>query len=244
MTPQQTLTLMRSLKLYGMANAYAIQQELPVHQQLPQDELLAYLVENEQMTRQQQRGEYYLTRSHLKQVNALAEYVECSEQRNLTKQTLCSLLDGTYIQQGSTVLITGPTGSGKSYLASALGHQACIQCKRVLYYSMPKLAETVTLTKLNGTYLKLLQQIERTALLILDDFGITPLTQEQAVVLLQILEDRYDNKGLILASQYPIAKWYDLIPDSTLADAILDRLTAKAHRIELKGESLRKKYKK
>ena len=174
-------------------------------------------------------------------MNAQPENVDCSPSRNLSKQQLNLLLQGTYIQQGEPVLITGPTGCGKSHLACALAHQACIQGYRAQYFNMNRFIEKMMMAKLDGSYIKQLNFLERTSLIILDDFGLQTLDQQIKLALLQILEDRYAKKSIIITSQLPVAKWHEFLNEPTLADAILDRLTAKAHRIELKGESMRKK---
>jgi DNA replication protein DnaC len=135
----------------------------------------------------------------------------------------------------------GPTGCGKSYLVCALAYQACLLGYRTLYFNMNRFIEKVMLAKLDGTYLKQLNHWERTPLIILDDFGLQPLDQHTRLAILQLMEDRYARKSIIITSQLPVSKWHEFINEPTLADAILDRLTAKAHRIALKGESMRKK---
>jgi DNA replication protein DnaC len=240
MNATQTLEQLQHLRLQGMAGFYQSQLELPVHQQLEAHDLIASMTQSEMLSRSNERMTYYLKLAKLR-LAAHPENVECSASRNLTKQQLASLLEGQYIQQAEPVLITGPTGCGKSYLACALAYQACMQGHRTLYFNMNRFIEKVTLSKLDGTYLKQLNHWERTPLIILDDFGLQPLDQQIRLALLQIVEDRYARKTIIITSQLPVAKWYEFINEPTLADAILDRLTAKAHRIELKGESLRKK---
>jgi DNA replication protein DnaC len=174
-------------------------------------------------------------------IPATIEQIECSPSRNFTKQQLASLAESRYLQHGENLLITGSTGCGKSYLACALGHQACLQGYKTTYLAMNRLIEKITLSRLDGSYIKLLNYLERQALIILDDFGLQNMNQDVRLTLLQLLEDRYGNKSIIVTSQLPVAKWYEYIDDPTLADAILDRLTANATRIELKGESLRRK---
>ncbi len=240
MNATQTLEQLQHLRLQGMAGFYQSQLELPVHQQLEAHDLIASMTQSEMLSRSNERMTYYLKLAKLR-LAAHPENVECSASRNLTKQQLASLLEGQYILQAEPVLITGPTGCGKSYLACALAYQACMQGHRTLYFNMNRFIEKVTLSKLDGTYLKQLNHWERTPLIILDDFGLQPLDQQIRLALLQIVEDRYARKTIIITSQLPVAKWYEFINEPTLADAILDRLTAKAHRIELKGESLRKK---
>ncbi len=240
MNTTQTLQQMQQLRLAGMYHAYRSQLELPMDQQLEGHDLIAQLVQSEQLSRAQEKTTYYLRLAKLR-LPATVEQIECSPSRNLTKQQLAILIEGRYLQQGENLLITGPTGCGKSYLACALGHQACLQGYKTTYLGMNRLIEKITLSKLDGTYIKFLNHLERQTLIILDDFGLQNLGQDVRLTLLQLLEDRYEKRSIIITSQLPIAKWYDYINDPTLADAILDRLTANAHRIELKGESLRRK---
>lgn len=240
MNTTETLSQMQQLRLQGMHLAYRSQLELPMDQQLEGHELVAQLVQSEQLNRAQEKTAYYLKLAKLR-LPATVEQIECSPIRNLTKQQLSVLIEGRYLDQGENILITGSTGCGKSYLACALGHQACMQGYKTTYLNMNRLIEKVILSKLDGSYIKLLNHLERQTLIILDDFGLQPLTQELRLTLLQLLEDRYGKKSIVITSQLPVAKWYEYINDPTLADAILDRLTANAQRIELKGESLRRK---
>ncbi len=163
-----------------------------------------------------------------------------SPHRNLTKDQLSLLADCSWIHRAENLMITGATGCGKSYLACALGYQACMMGYKPLYLNMNRFIEKITLARAEGTFLKLLNQIEKVHLIIFDDFGLQPLKADIRLALLQILEERYNRKSTIIASQLPVTKWYDYIGDPTFADAIMDRLTANAHRIELKGKSMRK----
>lgn len=240
MNTTETLHQMQQLRLQGMYHAYQSQLELPLDQQLEGHDLVAQLVQSETQNRSNEKTAYCLKLAKLR-LPATAQQIECSPARNLTKQQLATLLEGRYLQSAENILITGSTGSGKSYLACALGHQACMQGYKTTYLNMNRLIEKVTLSKLDGSYIKLLNHLERQTLVILDDFGLQNLGQDVRLTLLQLLEDRYGKKSIIVTSQLPVAKWYEYINDPTLADAILDRLTANAHRIELKGESLRRK---
>ena len=240
MNTNETLQQMQQLKFHGMRTSYSLQLELPIHQQLEAHELIAQLIQAELLSRNNERTAYYLRLAKLR-LPAVAEQIECSLVRNFTKQQLATLLEGHYLRQGENILITGATGCGKSYLACALGHQACIQGYRTTYLNMNRLIEKITLSKLDGTYIKYLNYLERQTLIILDDFGLQSLNQDVKLALLQILEDRYAKRAVIITSQLPVAKWYEYINEPTLADAIMDRMTAYVHRIELKGESRRKK---
>ena len=240
MNTTETLQQMQQLRLQGMYQTYRSQLELSMDQQLEGHDLIAQLVQSEQLSRASEKTAYYLRLAKLR-LPATVEQIECSAARNLTKQQLATLIEGRYLQQGENILITGATGCGKSYLACALGHQACLQGYKTTYLNMNRLIEKITLSKLDGTYIKMLNHLERQTLIILDDFGLQNLTQDGRLAILQLLEDRYDKKSIIVTSQLPVSRWYEYINDPTLADAILDRLTANAHRIELKGESLRRK---
>ena len=238
MNTQATLDQLRTLKLHGMARSYEAVLRLPVNSQPEAHQLLAQLVQQETEHKRLKRTELYLRLSKLRYAASLEE-VKCSTERNLTAQQLSMLADCSWIDKSENILINGATGCGKSFLACALGHQACLMGYRALYFNMNRFIEKVMLSKLDGTFIKLLNQIEKTHLLILDDFGLQPLTADTRLALLQILEDRYGRKSTIIVSQLPVAKWHQYLDDPTLADAILDRLTAHAHRLDLKGKSLR-----
>lgn len=240
MNTTQTLSQMQQLRLLGMYQAYSSQLDLPLNQQLEGHDLIAHLLQSEQLNRTNEKTAYYLKLAKLR-LPATVEQIECSPTRNLTKQQLATLAEGRYLDNGENILITGATGCGKSFLACALGHQACLQGYKTVYLNMNRLIEKVTLSKLDGSFIKLLNHLERQTLIILDDFGLQALTQEIRLTLLQLLEDRYGKKSIIITSQLPLSKWYEYINDPTLADAIMDRLTANAVRVELKGESLRRK---
>jgi DNA replication protein DnaC len=240
MNVQTTVDQLRKLKLHGMVRAYEAALTVPVHEQISADMLVARLAESELQHRVNQKTQLYLKQSKLR-YNAILEQVYCNPARNITSDQLMKLADGLFIDRAENILITGATGCGKSYLACAIGRQVCSLGYRVIYFGMNRFLEKVTQSKLDGTFIKMLNQIEKTHLLILDDFGLTPLDNISRLALLQILEDRYGKKSIIITSQLPVVKWYDFIAEPTLADAIMDRLAGNAHRIELKGESLRKK---
>lgn len=240
MNTNATLDQMKQLRLSGMVQVYQQQLQLPVHQQLEPHELVAQLVQQEQLYRQQEKTAYYLKLAKLR-LPAIPEQVSCSAVRNFSKQQLATLLEGHYLTQGENILISGATGCGKSYLACALGYQACLLGQKTAYLSMNRFIEKITLAKLDGSYIKLLNHLERQSLIILDDFGLQPMQQEIKLALLQILEERHGKRSTVITSQLPVSAWHEYINEPTIADAIMDRLTASAHRIELKGESLRRK---
>lgn len=239
MDQQATLEQLQQLKLSGMAKRYEAILQQPVHQQPESHTLIGLLTEAEAGHRLYQRTQIYLKLSRLR-YNAAPEQINCSAARGITKEMLIALSDGAFIPRAENLLITGPTGCGKSYLACAMGRQACLLGHKTLYYAMNRFIEALAAARLDGTYLRWLNQIARTPLLILDDFGLQPLTADMRLTLLQILEDRFAKGATIVTSQLPVNKWYEYINEPTLADAICDRLTASAHKIELKGESLRK----
>jgi len=240
MNTQITIDHLTKLKLNGMARAYQAVLSMPVQDQPTINQFIARLVESEIQERTSKRTELYMRLSKLR-YNAVIENVHCSPHRNLDKEKLLMIADCSFIDRSENILITGATGCGKSFLACAIGRQACSFGYRTLYFGMNRFLDKISMSKLDGTYIKLLNQIEKTHLIILDDFGLYPLDNITRLALLQILEDRYGKKSVIITSQLPVNTWYNFFGDSTIADAIMDRLAVNAHHFELKGESLRKK---
>ncbi len=238
MNVQANINLMASMKLLGMKDAYKAISDLPASQQPDTHQCIATILDAEAQNRNIKKTNLFLRLSKLKYAANLNDIL-FDQQRNLDKNLIATLADCSYVNKGHNILITGATGCGKSYLACALGHQACLLGHRSVYFNMNRLSEQIALAKLDGSFLKWINYVQKTKLLIIDDFGIQPLSQQVKLAILQVLEDRYHNGATIIASQIPTANWHDFINDPTLADAILDRLNHRATKIDLKGKSLR-----
>lgn len=243
MNTQETIIQLKDMKLKGMAASLETIMTLPVQARPTLELAVARMVEAEQQDRRDRKTEMYLKTSRLR-YTVLLEDVICGADRNFTKEDLAALSDCSFIRRHENLLIQGKCGCGKSFLACALGRQACILGYRTVYLNMNSFVEKVAISKLDGSFLKMITSLEKNDLIILDDFGLQPMDMNTRLALLQILEERYERKSVIIASQLPIAKWYDYIGDATLADAIMDRLVANANKIELKGESMRQRKKK
>jgi DNA replication protein DnaC len=238
----QTIEKMKQLKLHGMLRTFAASLETPERENLSPDEFIAQLIESEWDDRNQRKLDRSVKTAHFR-YKASIEQLSFDTDRNLEKNQIMRLADCDYIKRKEPVLITGSTGIGKSHLASALGHHACEQGFKVLYQQSTKLFARLKLAKADGSYLKEIAKIERMDLLILDDFLIQPLDTNSRTAMLEIIEDRHGKASTIITSQFPVNNWHEIIGEQTVADAILDRIVHDAHRIEMKGESLRKKRK-
>jgi DNA replication protein DnaC len=237
---EETLHQLQQLKLQGMSDCYQSIIQLPVHQLPAIHEMLAQMVQSEHQSRMDKKTKFFLQTSKLRYDSVLQNII-CSSERNFTKEQLLELSDCGFVKYAQNILITGATGCGKSYMACALGRQACTYGFKTQYFGMTRFVERILQSRIDGTFTKLLEQLRKTDLIIIDDFGLVPLDQTIKLAILQILEDRYEKKATIIASQLPIDDWYDYLADATLADAIMDRLSSSAHKIFLKGNSLRNK---
>jgi len=235
-----TLDKLRKLKFYGMFHAFKRSIETGQTDQYTSDELLAHLIDSEWDYRQNRRIERQILYARFR-YKASIEELHYHADRSIDRNQVMRLADCTFIDRCENLLITGSTGIGKSYLASAIGYQACMLGYRVLYGSTPKLFAKLKMAKADGSYIKEVAKIEKQQLLILDDFGIQPFDAQSRAALMEIIEDRHSKTSLIITSQLPVSKWHEVIGEKTIADAILDRIVHDAHRIELKGESMRKK---
>ena len=236
----QTLNQMKLMKLHGMASAFASNVETGKWEKYTADELISQLIDAEWDERHNRKLDRSLKYARFR-YKASVEQLSFDLERNLDKNQIMRLADCEFIKRKENVLITGSTGIGKSYLASALGHHACELGLKVVYQQTSKLFSRLKLAKVDGSYLREMTRIEKSDLLIIDDFGIQPLDTHSRMCLMEIMEDRHGKSSTIITSQVPVAGWYDIIGEQTIAEAILDRIIHDAHRVELKGESLRKK---
>lgn len=230
----------KQLRLHGMAGHWQSLVETRSHHELNLAEGLEILLQSEAQYRDNNRFERLKKNARFRYQSSIEE-LSFDTARGLDKSQINELVTGSYITGGESVLVTGATGCGKSFLASALGHHACSQGKKVAYYNVQKLLIRTKMARIDGSVYKFFEQLSKTDLLILDDFGLSHLEKQQQMDLMEIIEDRHARKATIIASQLPVANWYSIIGEETIADAILDRLVHTSHRIELKGESLRKK---
>ena len=235
-----TLDHMRTLKLFGMARALETQFELKEARELSFEERLGLLLDAEMVARENKTLEARLKSAKLR-LTASLEDLELRATRGLDRSVITALSTCDWVQSKQNVLITGPTGAGKTYLSCALAQKACRLGFSVAYFRAPILFQDLSISKADGRYRGLLTSITKRQLIVLDDFALSPLTDEQRRDLLEILEHRYESSSTIIASQLPLENWHDVIGDPTIADAILDRVIHNAHSLNLKGESMRKK---
>ena len=238
MNNQATLEKITQMRLWGIKAAFSALLDHPA--QLTQDEVVAQLIDAEWLDRHNRRIERLVRNARFRYTAHPAE-LNYQVSRGLDKNVMLRLADCSFIKNKENVILTGPTGVGKSFVASALGHQACIMGYKTLYFNVQKLFSRLKAGLADGSYFKLIAKIEKHNLLILDDFGLKLLDAHARQALLEIIEDRHHKHSTIIASQIPIGKWHQVIGESAVADAILDRLVHNAHRLELSGESMRKR---
>lgn len=230
---------MKEMRLTGMAKAFQLTLESGKNESYTPDEMVTHLVESEWDERYNRKLHRSVSRARFR-YKASVEQLTFDDNR-VNKNQVLRLADCDFIKRKENIIITGSTGIGKSFLASAIGHQACALGYKVIYYHNTKLFAKMKLAKADGSYLKELSRIERHHLLLIDDFGIAPLDAASRSTLMEIIEDRHGKGSTLITSQVPVSAWHDVIGEQTIADAILDRIVHDAHRLEMKGESLRKK---
>ena len=235
----EILAKMRQMRLQGMANAFTLTLESGKNEKFTPDEMVTHLVESEWDERYNRKLDRTVQAARFR-YKASIEQINYEDNR-MDKNQVLRLADCEFIKRSENIIITGSTGIGKSFIASAIGHQACSLGYRVLYQHSTKLFGRMKIAKTDGSYLKELAKIERQHILLIDDFGIQPLDAQSRSALMEIIEDRHGKSSTIITSQVPVSKWHEIIGEQTIADAILDRIVHDAHRIEMKGDSLRKK---
>ena len=237
----RTLEQMQQLRLHGMHRAFSscLSAQSIAY---TNDELTAYLLQSEWDDRQNRKIDR-LTKAAKFRYRALMEDIDYEQSRNIKKNQIQRFASCDFIKNKENILITGSTGVGKSYIASALGHQACSLGYKVLYFNTNKLFTLLKTSKADGSYIKEINRMEKQNLLVLDDFGLKALDSMNRHSFMEIIEDRHGKQSTIIASQLPVEAWHQAIGEQTIADAILDRLVHSAHRIDINGESMRKKQK-
>jgi len=240
MTLSSLLQQLDILGFTGFKAALQRQSEDANYAQLPFEERLYQLLEAEQSERTDKKIKRLLSQAKLKDRQASLDAVEYSAKRGLERSQILSLASGEYISKGQNVLVTGATGVGKSFLAQALAKQAIFEGYSARYYRVTRLLEEIKIARLEGSYTKALQKLSRINLLILDDFGVTPLKADELNDLFEVIEERTLSGSTIITAQLPVKEWHNYLGNATIADAMMDRLIYSAHRIEIKGESMRK----
>jgi len=240
MNNHTTIEKMKLLHLHGMAQVHYAAVHEKMYADYTLDEYAALLADQEWELRQHKKIKNMIDRAGFK-LHASVRDIDYTTTRGLDRNYLERLLSLDFIKQSQNIIITGPTGVGKSYLAQAIGNHACTMLHKTIYFNTARLMELFRTARIDGTYLKLIKKIKRSPLLVLDDFGLAPFDANARQILLDLVEDRHEQASIIITSQIPVGKWHELIGEGTIADAVLDRIVNAAHRITLTGKSLRKK---
>jgi DNA replication protein DnaC len=236
---EATVEKLITMKLHGMAEAAQEQMKTRAYKDLSFEERLGMLVDREMDSRQDRKLRALLTKARFRYQGASIEDINFMARRGITKDVILSLSLNGWIKDKRNIIITGSTGVGKTYMACALGNSACRAGISTYYARLPRLFQELKISKADGSYGKLLQKLSRVNLLIVDDWGLSPLSDTERRDFLEIMEDRYNVRSTIISSQIPVEKWHDLIGEPTIADAICDRLVHNAHKIKLTGKSMR-----
>ncbi len=237
------LEKMRKMRLLGMHRAFKTSIENGKTEKFTADEMTSFLIDSEWDDRHNRSIERGMRNARFRNKSTI-EQIDYTGDRGIDKNQIHRFADGSFITKKENILITGSTGTGKSFLASAIGHQCCLLGYKILYTNATRLFAQLKMAKADGSAIKEMARIEKQDLLIIDDFGIQPFDHQSRLSLLEVIEDRHGKRSTIFTSQVPIKQWHDVIGEQTVADAILDRIVHNAHRIELKGESLRRKFSK
>ncbi|HLT42619.1 MAG TPA: IS21-like element helper ATPase IstB [Sphingobacteriaceae bacterium] len=234
-----TFEKLHTMRLHGFAQAYREVTENALDKNFSPDELIAHLIESEYNDRYNRKLKRLIRQARFKQ-QASFEQINFNHPRGIDKTTLLRLQQGDWIKKSRDLIITGPSGVGKSFIACALGFQACSQEFKTMYYTTNKLLDRMTLAKADGSYFKFMDKIAKTKLLIIDDFGLKKIDHKQCNMILDLIDERHGSSSTIITSQLPVKAWYDCFEEPTIADAVLDRLSNGSYRIELTGSSMRK----
>jgi len=241
MNPNKTIDTLRQMRLHRMAELYHQAVAENLYRDLSADELLSLLVTSEWEDRRTRRIQR-LMKAATFSADAHPSDIDYQSRRSLEKDHMQRLLSLQFLQRAENLIITGPAGAGKSWLGQAIGHQACLMQHKTRYVITARLFDEVNLARVEGNHLKLMKKLAGIDLLILDDFGLHTIDQQGRQILLDVIENRYGKASTVVCSQIPVPGWHTLIGEGTIADAILDRLVHSSHRLELTGESLRKKH--
>ena len=241
---EATIEKLIAMKLSGMAEGLQEQISNHAYKDLSFEERLGILVDKEKLSRENRQLKILLSHAHLRHHNACFEGIDFRTRRGLSKDVILKLSQNEWIRSNQNIIIVGPTGSGKTYIACSLGNSAVRQGIQTVYIRLPRLAQEMKIARADGSFVKFLGRLQRIRLLIIDDWGINPFTDDERRNFLEIMEDRYNVRSTIIASQFPVDTWHDIIGEPTLADAICDRIVHNAHKIILKGgeDSMRKIY--